>query len=57
LVIFGKPVDSDYLQKYNFVENCKSREEAERKLNQYLEKIDDLDWQSYVNGRRLFRER
>jgi hypothetical protein len=22
-----------------------------------LEKINDLDWQSYVNGRRLFRER
>ena len=22
-----------------------------------MEKINDLDWQSYVNGRRLFRER
>jgi hypothetical protein len=22
-----------------------------------LEKINDLDWQSYVNGRRLFKEK
>jgi hypothetical protein len=40
LVIFGKPVDSDYLEKFNFLEKCKSREEAEQKLNGYLEKID-----------------
>lgn len=42
--MFGKTVDSDFLEKYNFVEKCKSKEEAEEKLNAYLNKIDDLDW-------------
>jgi peroxisomal 3,2-trans-enoyl-CoA isomerase len=56
LLVKGTKVDSSFLEKYGVVTSVKTRAEAEFALNIHLEDLDSLDWVSYLNARKLFRD-
>lgn len=55
LIMSGEKVDTAFLEKHGVVTLCKSRTEAELKLEKYLSELDELNWPSYLAARELFR--
>jgi peroxisomal 3,2-trans-enoyl-CoA isomerase len=55
LIIGGKEISTKELAKFNFLSCYTNAEEANKALQAHLQELDQLDWASYMEARRLMR--
>ena len=56
LVIEGRPVKAERLERHGFLERFANIEDAKKALQNHLAYLDELEWMSYLTARKLFRD-
>ena len=56
LVIEGRTVNSEFLEKYNLLESHANIDAAKKALQEHLANLDELEWESYLVARKLFND-